>query len=214
MNQLQLTEAQKLLLLRLVEYRQNDQISDYIVAIPAGPSEYVIHIQDAESLRIVHLSDLDALCAADLLGYRLNRMGNGKIYHLTKATLKAIPNVADLPAPLTELPENWQTLINIEQASTYELRRRAIALQTDIRRTLSATLPAELVPNAFDLVRQILAELHSGSPDADRIASAFQGLLAELIAAFALPNAQRASLAQLLLGGWGRIIFAWLERVY
>ncbi|MCB8947351.1 MAG: hypothetical protein H6653_04970 [Ardenticatenaceae bacterium] len=101
-----LTTDQKTLLRTLLGFIEDGKLKEPIVPFPAEKSanQFVIHIRGEESFRFNKISDLDSLCDAGLLRYRWNRLGNGKLYYVTKAAATAVAN--DFNAPPEPFGEN------------------------------------------------------------------------------------------------------------
>jgi hypothetical protein len=102
MTRYNLTDQQEELLSTLVRLTFEGKLKDPIVPIPIknGKSnrlEYVLHLRETDSFRFTNISDLDALCDADLLSFRWNRSGIGKLYSLTKAAAEAVKSSFEQP---------------------------------------------------------------------------------------------------------------------
>jgi hypothetical protein len=99
-----LKNRQKELLRNLVQLTFEGKLKDPIVPFPLGHPDirFALHLYGTDSFIFKHISDLDILCDAELLSYRWNRHGTGKLYSITKAGYKAVENDFALPSSLLE----------------------------------------------------------------------------------------------------------------
>lgn len=138
-----LTVEQKGLLVQLVNFGVQRKIGPVLVPIPAGPMDYVLYVYGESSLRIERLSDLDALCGAGCIDYRLNRMGNAKVYLLTQKSYRLVEEWRNekFPIPQDVDQEPFLDEISLTKEILYnswgELQQRLPArLPGDIRERL------------------------------------------------------------------------------
>ena len=87
-----LNSGQRFLLQSLVHFVHEGKLKEPIGTFPLGnpPTAYAIHLRGEDSFIFENVGDLDALCQAGMMGFRWNRTGMGKLYHLTEAGETAV----------------------------------------------------------------------------------------------------------------------------
>ncbi|WP_420642415.1 hypothetical protein [Candidatus Leptofilum sp.] len=101
----------------LVGFIEAGKLKEPIVPFPAKKpaNQFVIYIRGEESFRFKRISDLDSLCDAGLLRYRWNRLGNGKLYYVTKAGATAVAN--NFQSPTAPFGENLSLALLVSTLS-------------------------------------------------------------------------------------------------
>ena len=202
---------QKALLVQIVNYARQHKIGQTIVPIPAGPAEYAIYVREEPSLRLRRLSDLDALCAADVLSYRLNRMGNSKVYLLTKASFRAAERWQEEPVePLfieeTAARKFKAAFADAEHVALDEFRALLAIEEAELRRRLPAGTPREIVQRISIVGEQV----HGENPNRTQIAYQLRRIgrfMTEKL------HDRRSSDLLAAFSRWSQAIFRYLEKI-
>lgn len=187
-----LTDEQRVLLIKLVRYAQEQRLNERIVPIPAGPAGYVIHVLGLPSLHLTGLNDLDALCQAGVLGYHINRFGTGKLYCLTSSSYKQVAMWLNR-APQEEQP-SWRWAGSGAEGeperipSTAELIAQFDQTQRRLHHELVKLLPQEALPDVLDALTAVSEALHKRPPKAIKIQANLQVIAMRVTEMLAAPH--------------------------
>ena len=194
-----LTTEQKTLLRTLVGFIESGKLKEPIVPFPAGKptTAYVLHLRGEESFKFSRISDLDSLCDVGLLRYRWNRLGNGRLYYVTKAGATAVAN--DFKAPSAPFGQNISlvlltatlssghiTLDGIKDSKTVQevvddpvLRHTAVsALIASLQKTAEDQLPWSQFRTYYEFCQAVQAELLAPRPNLEKLQNLFAQLSA------------------------------------
>lgn len=208
-----LSTDQKQLLITLVEYHNEGQLHNPIVLVPAGPSDYVVYVRGAASLRVQRISDFDALCAADLLSYRLTRMGNGKVYQLTKASLRAADLFRHLPPDLP--PMDWATIVSEEETNARLNARLQLfkALRMRLRHSLVSLLPNAQLADVVSHLTAISRQLEGDKPDPERVTELLRILNTAIATLLTAENGRAIGEILITFGNLTQVVYQILDQL-
>lgn len=108
-----LNARQKSLLQKLVGFIIDGKLKEPIVPFPLrNPStHYAIYLRGEQSFKFKRISDMDALCDADYMNFRWNRIGTTKLYTITKTGFEAAQSNFRLAPGLYGINTNLQEII-------------------------------------------------------------------------------------------------------
>lgn len=149
----QLNANQRALLVQLTNFGLRRKVGPMLVPIPSGRMDYVIYVYGERSFPISRLSDLDALCGAGCIDFRLNRMGNAKVYLLTPESYKVAELWRD-DGPLQE------ALLDVGEDRGRETKEQLYDRWGELQQRLPATLSADMRQRLFS----VMDELNGANP--------------------------------------------------
>ncbi len=200
-----LSLEQKALLVRLVNYALERKIDQTVVPVPVGPSEYAIYVRHEPSLRLTRLSDLDALCAADVLSYRFNRMGNGKVYLLSTRSFHAVEEWRQEPVEIDH--EAVRRLSESRVAGERGLLLEQVAVQeAALRQRLPAATPPEIMRRIYFVGEHLTGD------DPNRVQISFQLRLIGRYLVDWLRDRQSGDLL-VVFSHWVQAVYHYLDRI-
>lgn len=156
------SDRQKDLLRHLVRFVQESKLKEPIVPFPLREphTHYVLHLRGADSFKFKHISDMDALADAGFLMFRWNRVGNTKLFFITKAGFKAVEYGFHLPPGWYGANTNLNEILTAMSGGLIQIEGLATHLDLlDI-----ALDPVLRLDSVEVLIRALLAEAEESLP--------------------------------------------------
>ena len=205
MNGYNLTDGQKELLRKLVKHKRAGELYEPILphselGEEAGTFREYIHLRGKPPLehRGDLVGDLDALCDADLMGFRWSKKGD-KLYSIKQAGYDAVDSNFEVPSPYAGAQYNIGAIVQSMSGGSIQ----AVGLADNAEISQVVNDPALLRAQVETLAEKLLDEVKAALAGKDLIeyAQAIQDFKEELLAEEPNPSLlKRLTITLALLG--------------